>query len=81
MCIDKANVRFVIHLSIPKSLECYAQEFGWAGRGCELSQCFVFFRFEDHTKHLQMISSLPDAEHRKLKLTELHDGVKLCIQP
>ena len=50
-------------------------------RDGELSQCFVFFRFEDRTKHLQMISSLPDAEHRKLKLTELHDVVKLCIQP
>ena len=28
-----------------------------------------------------MIQSLPDAEHRNLKLTELNEVVKLCIKP
>lgn len=81
MGIDKPNVRFVIHLSIPKSMESYAQEFGRAGRDGESSQCYVYFRFEDRTKHLQMISSLPESEHRSLKLSELNDIVKFCIKP
>ena len=68
-------------LSIPKSLECYAQEFERAGRDGQPSQCFVFFKFEDRTKHLQMISSLPEEDHRSLKLIELNDVVKLCIKP
>lgn len=81
MGIDKSNVRFVIHLSIPKSLESYAQEFGRAGRDGKQSNCCLFFRFEDRTKHLQMISSSADSEHRSLKLGELNDMVKFCIKP
>ena len=42
---------------------------------------FLFFRFENRTKHLQMISSLPEGDHRSLKLTELNDVVKMCLKP
>ena len=54
---------------------------GVQGETASRSNVFLFFRFEDRTKHLQMISSLPERDHRSLKLTELNDVVKMCLKP
>jgi ATP-dependent DNA helicase RecQ len=50
MGIDKPDVRFVVHLDLPESLEAYFQEAGRAGRDGKTAYAAVFFTKADQEK-------------------------------
>ena len=66
MGIDHPNVRFVIHLQLPESIESYFQEAGRAGRdGNPAEAVLIYNEYDKLLVKKQFVDSLPGKKHLK----------------
>ncbi|MFT5211083.1 MAG: ATP-dependent DNA helicase RecQ [Flavobacterium sp.] len=79
MGIDKPNVRFVVHLDLPKTVESYYQETGRAGRDGLPADAWMLYGLQDVIKLRQMLDRSDGSEEfKRLELHRLNAMLGLC---
>jgi len=79
MGIDKPDVRFVAHLDLPKSVECYYQETGRAGRDGLPATAWLAYGLQDVVLQRRLIDgSEGDSAHRRRLAAHLDAMLALC---
>ncbi len=71
MGIDKSNVRYVVHMDLPKNIESYYQETGRAGRDGLESEALLFFSYADVRKMKRFAEVEGNTEQTGIQLKKL----------
>lgn len=78
MGIDKSNIRFVVHMTMPKTLENYYQEIGRAGRDGVDSETLLLFSAQDIVQQKMFIEDLPETPYKQHAFHKLDSMVRFA---
>ena len=71
MGIDKSNIRFVVHMSLPKTIENYYQEIGRAGRDGLDSEVLLLYSGSDMVMQREFIEQLSESPYKQNAFNKL----------
>jgi len=78
MGIDKSNIRFVVHMTLPKTLENFYQEIGRAGRDGLESETLLLFSTADVVQQKMFIAELPETPYKQHAYNKLDSMVRFA---
>jgi len=78
MGIDKPNVRFVVHMNMPKNIESYYQETGRAGRDGLPSTALLFFNRGDISTLSYFARIEGNEQQSEIMLNKLYQMADFC---
>lgn len=78
MGIDKSNIRFVVHMTLPKTLENFYQEIGRAGRDGLDSETLLLFSASDIVQQKMFIEDLPDTPYKAHAFNKLDSMIRFA---
>ncbi|MBN1072231.1 DNA helicase RecQ [Clostridium botulinum] len=78
MGIDKSNIRFIVHFTIPQNIECYYQEVGRGGRDGEKCDCYLFYYESDIRRVEYIINKSSSFKTREIHLRKLQYMINYC---
>ena len=78
MGIDKSNVRYIVHFTMPKNIESYYQEIGRAGRDGAISECHILFNRSDIRTLEYLIYTTVQIDRKELEIKKLQSMIDFC---
>ncbi|MFT8348099.1 DNA helicase RecQ [Clostridium saccharoperbutylacetonicum] len=78
MGIDKSNIRFVAHFTLPQNIESYYQEIGRGGRDGEKCNCYLFYCEADISRVEYIINKSSSIKRREIQLRQFQAMIDYC---